>query len=198
MNLYFEKVLGFVLPKIFNPLSEDVLIFKKIKEINELPETLSVSSPDFETGQTMPWSCGGEGVGENKSPGLKVSNIPDDAKQLIFIMEDLDVPLPSPILHSVAYNLGTKKEFPQGYFDKTNEELCFGLAFRGELGWQGPRPIVNHGPHRYYIEFYAVDEEPTLASKLKIEDVIEIIKTKGICRGHLIGTFERTDAKYKM
>lgn len=198
MSLWIEKLLGKVLPLIFTPLTEADLVFNKTKEIMELPTSLEVTSPDFKDGEHMPWITGGKGVGENKSPALDVSNIPAEAKQLVFVMEDLDVPLSFPIVHMTAYNLGTQGKFPQGFFngDDRADEVTFGLAFRGNVAYMGPQPLVNHGRHRYFMEFYALSGDAPLDSRLKIEQLTEAIRTRGIARGNIVGIFERTDAKH--
>ncbi|ANB12060.1 hypothetical protein AWJ20_295 [Sugiyamaella lignohabitans] len=198
MHVFVEKIFGFVLPKIFTPPTEDMLLKNK-PSLAKIPTELVVTSSAFEDGQHMPWKYGGEGVGEDTSPPLTVENIPSDTGSLVFVLQDLDVPLPKPITHTVAYNLPVQKEFPEGYFDskESSDKLTCGKAFRGHTGYLGPRPIINHGPHRYYFTIYAIKQEaPRLNPLVEEPELIAYLEKWAVSTGTVIGTFERTDAKH--
>ena len=44
----------------------------------------------------------GKGGGDNVSPALQLTGVPAEAKQLVLIMDDLDVPMPKPPMHTIA------------------------------------------------------------------------------------------------
>jgi Raf kinase inhibitor-like YbhB/YbcL family protein len=196
MLLLVERILGTVLPLIFSPPTEDMLVINDAT--TDIPKTIKVSSPAFEDGGVMPWKYGGEGVGEDTCPPLVVEKVPTDADSLVFIMEDLDVPLSRPIVHEIAYNLTPKSEFAEGFFDgpEDTSEVTFGKARFGKGGYLGPRPLLNHGRHRYYFQFYALKGAEKLGPKVDYTKILEVINKHGIAKGDMHGTFERTSARY--
>jgi hypothetical protein len=64
--------------------------------------TIDVTSPAFTDGGAIPQKHAGKGVGDNVSPALQWTGVPTDAKQLVLIMDDLDVPMPKPLMHAIA------------------------------------------------------------------------------------------------
>ena len=64
--------------------------------------TIDVTSSVFADGGTIPQKHAGKGVGDNVSPALQWTGVPADAKQLVLIMDDLDVPMPKPLMHTIA------------------------------------------------------------------------------------------------
>src|SRR5262249_23602049 len=66
------------------------------------PESITVTSSAFTDGGTMPQSGAGKGVGDNTSPPLRWDRPPPDTRQVVLIIDDVDVPLPRPLLHTVA------------------------------------------------------------------------------------------------
>ena len=65
---------------------------------------IDVTSAAFTDGGPIPQKHAGEGVGDNVSPELQWSGVPADAKQLVLIMDDVDVdvPMPTPLMHTIA------------------------------------------------------------------------------------------------
>ena len=66
------------------------------------PESMVVTSAAFTDGGAMPASSAGKGVGDNTSPQLRWDGLPDGTRQVVLIIDDVDVPLPRPLLHTVA------------------------------------------------------------------------------------------------
>src|SRR5260370_31508004 len=65
-------------------------------------ETINVKSAAFTDGGAIPQKHAGKGVGDNVSPALQWTGVPTDAKQLVLIMDDLDVPMPNPLMHTIS------------------------------------------------------------------------------------------------
>ncbi|GAB5896775.1 hypothetical protein [Mycolicibacterium mageritense] len=64
--------------------------------------TIGLRSPMFGDGAFMPVKYAGRGVGENVSPPLKWTGVAENAAALVLVIEDEDVPLPRPLVHTVA------------------------------------------------------------------------------------------------
>jgi phosphatidylethanolamine-binding protein (PEBP) family uncharacterized protein len=83
-------------------------------------------------------------------------------------MEDPDVPLSRPVLHMVALadpagepqadgESATSRRLPEGALTVGNLAVHYVPAFRGVVGYQGPRPLPGHGVHHYGFHVYALD-----------------------------------------
>ena len=66
------------------------------------PTSITVTSAAFADGGAMPQSSAGKGVGADTSPALRWAGLPPQTRQVVLIMDDVDVPLPRPLYHSVA------------------------------------------------------------------------------------------------
>lgn len=127
------------------------------------PETISVSSSSFQDGGALDPRHRGEGAGENVSPALEWTNVPDGARQMVLVIEDIDVPLPRPLVHTAAVLPPTMRSLQVGDL-RADGVIRFLRTQFGRTGYHGPRPLVGHGPHRYRFELYALDSvvpEPT-------------------------------------
>ena len=68
----------------------------------DAPESVTVTTPAFTDGGAMPRSGAGKGVGDNISPPLRWDGQPPETQQLVLVIDDIDVPLPRPLQHTVA------------------------------------------------------------------------------------------------
>lgn len=131
--------------------------------------------------------------GEDVSPPLSWSGVPEGAKSLVLIVDDPDAPDPKAPkmtwVHWVLYNLPptatslaeAARELPAG----TRE----GLNDWKRTGWGGPCPPI--GRHRYFFKLYALDRVlPDLghASKARLEKEME---GHVVAKGELVGTYEK-------
>ena len=66
------------------------------------PDDITVTSTAFGDGGAMPTTSAGKGVGDNTSPQLSWAGLPSQTRQVVLIIDDVDVPLPRPLLHTVA------------------------------------------------------------------------------------------------
>ena len=65
-------------------------------------QTIDITSPAFTNGGAILQKHAGKGVGDNVSPALQWTGVPADTKQLVLIMDDLDAPMPKPLVHTIA------------------------------------------------------------------------------------------------
>ena len=115
----------------------------------DAPESISVTSPAFADGGAMPQSSAGKGVGDNTSPPLRWDGLPPDTRQLVLIIDDVDVPLPRPLLHTVAVIEPGIDAVAAGALQPGTPGIRFVRADLGHHGYAGPRPIPGHGTHHY-------------------------------------------------
>jgi Raf kinase inhibitor-like YbhB/YbcL family protein len=154
------------------------------------PDTVQLSSPDFDANGAMPERTAGKPVGSNISPALAWSGVPAEAKELVLVVEDPDAPLNRPFVHAVArldpsigavaagdLNEGAPHQGGRGEF--------------GRRGYSGPRPVPGHGPHSYVFQLFALDTDILGDDTLRPATVISAMKGHVIARGRLTGTYER-------
>lgn len=121
------------------------------------PAEISLVSPDFSHQGTIPGRHRGPGQGENVSPGLAWHGVPESAVQLLLIIEDIDVPLKRPLIHALALLDPELTHLGEGALGHDSEQVRLLPGSLRRRGYQGPRPIPGHGPHRYGFHLYALD-----------------------------------------
>jgi Raf kinase inhibitor-like YbhB/YbcL family protein len=148
--------------------------------------TLTLKSPDFDHKGEIPkvFTCDGD----DTSPSLSWSGVPENAKSLVLIVDDPDAPDPAKPkmtwVHWVLYNIPpTVAELPRNVgSDKLPAGTREGINDWKKTGYGGPCPPV--GRHRYFNKLYALDVElPDLhkPNKTKLEAAME---------GHIVGQAE--------
>jgi phosphatidylethanolamine-binding protein (PEBP) family uncharacterized protein len=149
--------------------------------------TIDVTSPAFTDGGAIPQKHAGKGVGDNVSPALQWTSVPD-AKQLVLIMDDLDVPMPKPLMHTIAVLEPDLGGLGEGELKPGTTGVRLVKAF-GDT-YVGPRPIPGHGPHHYRFLVFALDQ--------RIPDdvadhgaLLAAMAGHVVARGALTGTYER-------
>jgi phosphatidylethanolamine-binding protein (PEBP) family uncharacterized protein len=156
------------------------------------PDIIKLLSQDFNDGERIPATHSGKGVGNNLSPQLSWTGTPEGTAQLLLIIEDTDVPLPRPILHTIALLDPTHSELPTGGLNPRTAGLVFLPASFWRRGYEGPRPLPGHGPHRYGFYLFALPAVIVNAIEIKnVRQLIEVISGQIIARGRLIGIQER-------
>jgi phosphatidylethanolamine-binding protein (PEBP) family uncharacterized protein len=168
------------------------------------PETVTVTSRDFTHERPLDSRHAGKSVGgENLSPQLSWSNLPDATAELLLLIEDLDSPIGSrPPVHGIAIidpgGLQTPNELPTGALSHDNPGPGVTLL-RPTFGrgWVGPRPLKGHGIHRYVFQIYALgevlsnrpDRDALLKSRPRV--LLDSISSRVLARGRITGTHER-------
>ncbi|MEV8215154.1 YbhB/YbcL family Raf kinase inhibitor-like protein [Leifsonia sp. NPDC077715] len=156
----------------------------------DAPETVSITSPDFADGEPMPQTTAGRPVGDNVSPALAWSGVPAEARQLVLIVEDRDVPFSRPIVHAVARLDAEEAGVNPGDLVAGSAHGDGIISFR-QRGYHGPRPIPGHGPHHYVFQLYALDRPIPGDATLRPATVVDAMRGHVLARGRLTGTYER-------
>ena len=150
---------------------------------------MQVTSSAFDEGGTIPAKHTGEG--EDTSPPLKWSNVPDGTRSFAVICHDPDAPVVSSggygFVHWVLYNVtATATSLPEGGGNYTTGRSDFGKS-----GYSGPMPPKGHGMHRYFFWLLALGREPDLKPGLTLRQLLETIEPDVIGMNRLVGTYER-------
>jgi Raf kinase inhibitor-like YbhB/YbcL family protein len=156
----------------------------------DAPESITVTSSAFTDGGAMPRSGAGKGVGDNTSPPVRWDGLPPGTRQLALVMDDVDVPLPRPLLHTIAVLEPTLDGVAAGSLQPGTAGIRFIRADLGHRGYAGPRPIPGHGPHRYRFHVFAIDE-PIPDAVTTAKALLAAMSGHVLARGMLTGTYER-------
>ncbi len=151
---------------------------------------LQITSSAFEEGGQIPTRHTGEG--EDTSPPLEWTSVPDGTSSFAVICHDPDAPVVSDggygFVHWVLYNLpGTSTGLAEGADDGESGPSNF-----GKPGYGGPMPPEGHGTHRYYFWVMALDREPDLAAGMTQRELLEAIEPNVIGMNRLMGTYARS------
>jgi Raf kinase inhibitor-like YbhB/YbcL family protein len=166
------------------------------------PETLTLTSRSFIDGGAIPRENAARRVaGENVSPELSWTQVPDGCTQLLLIIEDIDAPTPKPFVHCVALIDPARAVVSQTTLDpgalSASQPGTGVQVLRSGMsrGYQGPAPIKGHGPHRYIFQLFALPVAMTTTStalqQAKPRDVLAAARGPVLARGRLTGTYER-------
>jgi Raf kinase inhibitor-like YbhB/YbcL family protein len=159
-----------------------------------VPACIQLTSSVFEDGKAIPIRYAGQGVGENISPPLNWSGVPEEAAELVLIMQDPDAPLPRPVVHVLATGISpTSGRLAEGALSgSTARDIRLGRSSFGRRAYAGPRALRGHGPHRYVFQLAALKRPLALAQEPTLSELLVAIRGNAIARGRLTGTFERT------
>lgn len=147
---------------------------------------LEISSPAFSEGGSIPSKYAKDG--DDVSPPLAWTGVPDGTRQLALICHDPDAPLPHGWTHWVVYGIepdatGIPEGGGSGYLEGMNDY--------GDKRWGGPQPPPGHGTHRYYFWLYALDTELDADPGLSRADLLARIEDHVIEQNRLVGTYEQ-------
>jgi len=143
---------------------------KTFKDGQLMPKKVANSKANIPTGPVSA-NC----VGENVSPELHWSNVPDDTKSLVLLMFDPEGRPPGGVSHWVAYGISpTLTGFAEGATSKDSNEYVGGKSLMGVGHYSGPCTPPNQTAHHYGFVLIATDFAPDeLSPGLTREQVIE-------------------------
>ena len=153
---------------------------------------LTLTSPAFSAGRAIPakYTCDGEDI----SPPLEWSGVPEKAQSLALIVDDPDAPDPAApkmrFVHWVLYNIPADvRGLPEGADgDSLPEGAREGKNDFKNTGYGGPCPPI--GRHRYVFTLYALDKSFNDAGAITKRELETAMKTHVIEKVEVIGTYE--------
>ena len=169
-------------------------------ENNEPPQKkgasmkITITSTAFKHDEPIPKQHTGDG--KDVSPPLAWTGVPENAKELVLIVDDPDAPRQDPWVHWVIYKLPpTLKGLPEGVAKdaklKEPAGALHGMNSWGAPGYRGPAPPRGHGVHHYHFKLYALDAALDVPAELEKEALLAKMKGYVLAEGELIGTYER-------
>jgi hypothetical protein len=151
---------------------------------------LKLTSTAFAQGELIPALHTGEG--EDVSPELSWTNVPDGTASFAVICHDPDAPLITSqgtygYVHWVLYNIPASTH---GLVQGTSEHTG-GTNDFGKQNYGGPMPPNGHGKHQYYYWIIALDKDLELEAGLSQIQLLERIEPNAIGMNRLVGVYER-------
>ncbi|KAI0382905.1 PEBP-like protein [Hypomontagnella monticulosa] len=142
--------------------------------------------------------------GAGKFPALTWEappHIASEVKEWLLVSEDPDAPLPTPICHGIYGGIPpTKTNVESADFEVQDQSKAllkggfhYGRSMNGNI-YISPRPLMDHGPHRYFFEVVALKEplDPSLLTAATTRDQIAgAIVGKVLGWGMWVGVAER-------
>lgn len=135
---------------------------------------LSIASPAFNHEAEIPaiFTCDGENV----SPPLSISGVPEGARSLALIVDDSDAP-DGTFTHWIVMDIPpTTTEIAQG---SVPEGAVEGTTSFGRPGYSGPCP--PSGLHRYFFTLYVLDQKLGFNNQTTREALEQAMQ------GHMLG-----------
>lgn len=135
----------------------------------------------FVNGQEIPLinTC----MGPNINPPLFFDEVPEEAKSLVLIFEDIDaIPIWT---HWMLFNIPPttteimEKSIPEGAVE--------GLSNNHTFGYEGPCPKYFEGIHHYWFRLFALDTVLDLPPNSEREEVEEKMRDHVIAKAYLGG-----------
>jgi Raf kinase inhibitor-like YbhB/YbcL family protein len=145
---------------------------------------MELTSSAFAGGQPIPrrHSCEGEDV----SPPLSWTGLPEGASSLALIVDDPDAPR-----GTFTHWLGWGLDPATGGLGEGEAAPVEGRNDFGETGYRGPCPPPGHGRHRYFFRLHALEDELELEPGAERAELEEALAGRSAAVAELMGTYER-------
>lgn len=149
---------------------------------------MKLTSTAFHEGGVIPsiFTC----EGRNINPPLQITGAPPQAKSLVLLMDDPDVPAsvrPEKMFdHWVVYNIPPNTH---QILEGTAPHGVQGRHTGGKIGYFGPCP--PDGEHRYFFKLYALDKMLDLPSGATKSEVEKAMQGHILAHCQLMGRYEK-------
>lgn len=153
----------------------------------------SFSSPAFTAGTSIPtrYTCDGADV----SPPLRLAGTPD-VDSLALVVEDPDAPTDEPFVHWLLWNVPSDTEaVPEGIDPGPTVDALDGAVQGtndfGDLGYGGPCPPADDGPHTYEFTVRLLDTTLDLDPGADAGAFRDAVDPRVTGKTTLTGTYDR-------
>jgi hypothetical protein len=161
-------------------------------------DPFSIKSTTFADGKIMPKKVAntkenGKGnpncVGENVSPQLSWSNVPDGTKSFVLLMTDPEGRGGAGVDHWVAYGIpASVTGFAEGETSKASDKYVGGKSTQGVGNYSGPCTPPGQIPHHYTFVLVATDFDPhEMAPGMTRGEVLNKLAAPGAPPAHTKG-----------
>ena len=124
--------------------------------------------------------------GEDLSPPLSWSGLPEGTRSLALLVDDPDAPVGT-FTHWLAWGLDPGAEG----LGEDEAAPVEGRNDFGTSGYRGPCPPPGHGRHRYSFRLYALDSDIDLSPGAEQGELQRALEGHTLAIAELIGTYER-------
>jgi len=149
---------------------------------------MKLTSSAFNHGDSIPskYTCDGANI----NPPLAISEIPANAKSLVLILEDPDVPKyvreDQMWDHWIVFNIPPNTI----QIEEGKEPIGqHGMGTGNTLSYYGPCP--PDAEHRYFFKLFALDSQLTLADKSTKKQVEKAMEGHVLAKTELMGVYAR-------
>jgi Raf kinase inhibitor-like YbhB/YbcL family protein len=126
--------------------------------------------------------------GENESPPLTITGVPEGTQSLILIAHDPDA-IKGDFVHWTMWNINpATQEFKAGLVPDAGIE---GKNDAGGFGYTGPCPPVGTGIHHYHFVLIAADMTIALPSTSTRDELLMTLEGHELGRAMLVGLYQR-------
>jgi Raf kinase inhibitor-like YbhB/YbcL family protein len=141
----------------------------------------------------MKYTCEGDDV----SPPLQWTGVPDDARSLVLIVDDPDAPDPAAPrmtwVHWVLFDLPANAgELSEAASASLPEGAAHGVNDWKRADYGGPCPPI--GRHRYFHRLYALDNRLAFSSPPTRDEVDAAMAGHVLAEAVLMGTYQKQRA----
>ena len=152
--------------------------------------TMQLSSHAFSQGGKIPTKHTGEG--DDVSPALDWSDVPEGTRSFAVVCHDPDAPLVTPngtygFVHWVLYNIPADVTM----LSEAEPRFTSGKNDFGNVGYGGPMPPEGHGIHNYFFWILALNDDTELPEGLTLWELLAKIEPNLIGMNRLVGQYKR-------
>jgi Raf kinase inhibitor-like YbhB/YbcL family protein len=152
----------------------------------------SLTSNAFAEGEAIPakYTCDGENI----SPALSWSKVPEGAKELALICDDPDAPRGT-FTHWLIYGMSPElPSLPEAMPPLENPPAVGGSRQgtndTGKIGYFGPCPPKGKS-HHYHFRLYALDAATDLKPGAKKDELLHAMEGHILAKTELVGLYRR-------
>lgn len=147
-----------------------------------------LKSSAFRDNQPIPQKYTADG--DDVSPPLEWSGVPDGTKSFALVVEDPDAPSGT-FRHWALYNIKPDAHhLTEGHGNR--EKTATAVNDFGDRGYRGPAPPPGHGTHHYHFKLAALDIDSLgPPPDADVEEVWRIASNHALGVAELTGTYQR-------
>jgi hypothetical protein len=145
---------------------------------------MKIESTVFKDNKLIPqkYTCDGENI----NPPLLISDVPENVKSLVLIVDDPDAPAGT-YIHWTVWNIDP--EITEISENSVPEGAIEGITDAGRTGYAGPCP--PSGTHRYFFKLFALNTRLGLDSSARAADIEKEIEASIITETQMVGLYRR-------
>lgn len=145
---------------------------------------MKITSSAFQNNSIIPgkYTCDGENI----NPPLEFIDVPNNARNLVLIVDDPDAPMRT-FVHWILFNINpSEREIEENSAPRSSSQ---GLTSAGQPGYVGACP--PSGAHRYFFKLYALDTRLNFPQKPTKQELEQAMQAHILDKAELVGLYSR-------